>query len=100
MYLRTPAWNFSGVTRRSNIAITEAPFWYVMASNAFTMSSFDLIGSRIRRAVTSASAAMATLRTETRCSSMFHSRRQGSITFVVIQVAKASLSQMSSHQAW
>ena len=70
-----------------------------MASKAFTMSSFDSIGWRIRRAVTRASAAMATLRIETRDSSIFHCGNQGSRALDVIQVAKASLSQMSSHQA-
>ena len=46
--------------------MTAEPFWYVMPSNALTMSSFPAIGWRMRRAVTSESWSMTAVRSAAR----------------------------------
>ena len=62
----TPLRKLSSPTQPSNIAMTAAPFWYVMPSKAFSMSSFAAIGWRMRRAVTSESWSIAREREPTR----------------------------------
>ena len=61
-YARTPSRNTSGPTDASNMRRTDAPFSYVMRSNALSMSSKVATGWRIMRADASESAASAVSR--------------------------------------
>ena len=89
----------SSPTQPSNISMTAAPFWYVIPSNALTMSSSPSIGCRMRRAVTSESWSIAPVRDPARWTAQLHSGFQRSTIFEPIHVANASLSQMSFHHA-
>ena len=63
------------------------------------MSSFDAIGWRIRRAVARLSASSASDRLAARSTATPQSGWKRSVTFSPSQLAKDSLSQVSSHQA-
>ena len=78
---------------------TAPPFWYVMPSNAFSMSSFDSMGWRMRRAVTSESTSIANERVPTRATREPQSGFQRPMILLPIHVAKDSFSHTSSHQA-
>ena len=70
-----------------------------MPSKALSMSSFDVIGWRMRRAVARLSGSSASERLAARSTATPQSGWKRSMTFSPIQLAKDSLSQMSSHQA-
>jgi hypothetical protein len=63
------------------------------------MSLFEVMGWRILRAEVRVSAAMALERSSTRSTAAFQAGFQSSMALGPAQLAKASFSQMSSHQA-